>query len=63
MNPSQRLPTTANQPEIDVERDVRSSRFMAIAELSQRGWSRLLVEDEPGDVLQIRTPAWRPRDS
>lgn len=55
MNPPQGLWTTTDQPEVDMERDVRSSRFMAIAELSQRCWSHLLVEDKPGDVLQIRT--------
>jgi len=45
MNPPQGLRTTADQPEIDVESDVGSSRFMAIAQLSQRRWSHLLVED------------------
>jgi hypothetical protein len=55
VNTAQRLATAACQPEIDMERDVWGSRRAAAAdaELSKYGRPYLLVEEEPGSVLQV----------
>jgi hypothetical protein len=43
------------QPQIYMERDIRSGRRVAAANLSQCSAVYMLVEDEPSDVLQVGT--------
>jgi hypothetical protein len=53
VNPLQRLAAAIYQPEIDMECDVCGCRRVAAAELSQCSGSYLVVEAEPGNVLQV----------
>jgi hypothetical protein len=53
VNPAQRLAAATYQPEIDMECDVCGSRCAAAAELGKCSGPYMLVEDEPGNVLQV----------